>query len=180
MHAARLSERRVPRRSLRTTWGALIFGALVFASCSSESAAPETNESPASRQVGQEESRVVGSGQVVAGTCVDLPLVVEVVSSFTAVSCVEEHDGQIAAVFDLTQDGDFPGSEQVVLDAETGCRTRFEDFVGISYQSSIYFLQSFTPSEDSWVRLDDRTVICVILPPVGNDQLTGDLRGAAE
>ena len=161
----------------------LVFGALAFASCTGESTSPELAEAELARQLSQGEQiepRVVGSDQVGEGACVDLPEATNVLSSFTEVSCAFEHDAQVAAVFDLPEGGDFPGTEQLLLDAETGCVARFEDFVGISYNDSIFFLQSFTPTEESWVRLGDRTVICVILPPVGNDQLTGDLRGAAE
>ena len=180
--------RRAVRRSF--FWG-LLFGAAVLSACTggSDSTAEQANTLEAEeldddanlgRQVGEGQTRVVGAGQVAEGVCVDLPENTDVLSSFTEVPCTDDHDGQVAATFDLQQVGDFPGIDQVLADAETGCLARFEDFVGVAYTDSIFFLQSFTPTEESWNELDDRGVVCVILPPEGEDQLVGDLRGVAQ
>ncbi len=165
-------------------WIMLSAAALVLATCSSEPAsiggAPVDPDQTVGRQVGQGEAREVGTGEVVEGACVNLPPSTDVLEAVTQVSCFEDHDGQVAAVFDLPFEGDFPGEDAILLEAQTGCVARFEDFVDISYDESIYFLQSFTPTEDSWTNLEDRSVLCLILPPIGNDQLVGDLRGVAE
>lgn len=159
--------------------------ALVIAACSSGAGSdPAADAAPAeaelARQVGQGEPRVVGTGEVAEGACLALPDLEGELSSLFEVSCVEDHNGQVAAVFDLSLQGDFPGQDAILVEAQTGCVARFEDFVGVSYDDSIYFLQSFTPTEESWTELGDRSVLCLILPPIGNDQLVGDLRGVAE
>lgn len=158
---------------------------LVLAACSDDSAtsgdaSPVEPDQSVARQVGQGEAREVGTGDITEGSCVDLPDSTDVLTSFTEVSCFDDHDGQLAAIFELPLDGEFPGQDEILLEAQTGCVARFEDFIGLSYDDSIYFLQSFTPTEESWSELDDRSVLCVILPPLGNDQLVGDLSGVAE
>lgn len=169
-----------------TLWAGLIAAALVLAACSNGTGGdPATAVAPAdsaelARQVGQGEPRVVGTDEVAEGACLALPDLEGELSSLFEVSCVEDHNGQVAAVFDLSLEGDFPGQDAIVLEAQTGCVARFEDFIGVSYDDSIYFLQSFTPTEESWTDLGDRSVLCLILPPIGNDQLVGDLRGVAE
>ena len=168
-----------------TLWAGLIAAALVLAACSSGAGSdPAADAAPAeaelARQVRQGEPRVVGTGEVAEGACLALPDLEGELSSLFEVSCVEDHNGQVAAVFDLSLEGDFPGQDAIVLEAQTGCVARFEDFIGLSYDDSIYFLQSFTPTEESWTDLGDRSVLCLILPPIGNDQLVGDLRGVAE
>lgn len=177
--------RRAARRN-RLCLG-LTVGAIVLAACTDDpttvddaSALEAPTEQTVARQVGEGETRVVGTGQITEGSCVDLPDATDLLSSFTEVSCTDEHDGQVAATFDLIQVGAFPGIDEVLLEAETGCVARFEDFIGVAYADSIYFVQSFTPTEESWNELGDRGVVCVVLPPEGLDRLVGDLRGVAE
>jgi len=157
---------------MRRLWGLLLVASLVLASCASE-------PPPLGRTVseGLGGSSAVGSGEVNEGDCVDLPDGTGPTSSFTPVACNEEHDGQIAAIFDLDLGEEWPGASEVLIGAETGCVARFEDFVGVSYEQSIFFLQSFTPTEDSWANFDDRSVLCVLIPADGEGPLVEDLQG---
>ena len=127
-----------------------------------------------------DEAQFVGTGEVAEGDCINLPSDTGAVTAFQARDCAEGHDGQVLGVFDLQGDGVFPGVDEVLVDAEAGCIEQFETFIGVPYGESIYFLQSFTPTADSWVDNDDRTLLCVVLPGEGSGQLTRDLRGAAE
>ena len=171
------------RSALRALFLALM---VLLAACSGEpqasvDPAPAVDDQdPLARQIGQGDSRLVGTGEIDEGACVDLPDSTEQLTGFTEVSCFEAHEAQIAAIFDLPLEGDFPGQDEILLDAQTGCVARFEGFIGLGYDDSIYFLQSFTPTEASWNDLDDRSVVCVILPPAGEDLLVGDLRGVTE
>ena len=122
----------------------------------------------------------VGSGQVDEGDCLNLPEEIDAVVAFEARDCGEGHDGQVLGVFDLPDGDGFPGNEEVLSTAESGCIERFEGFIGVSYAESVFFLQSFTPTEETWTNDGDRTVLCVVVPGEGTGQLTSDLRGVAE
>ena len=45
--------------------------------------------------------------------------------------------------------------------ADDACRTPFEEFVGTDYQSSIWYITSVTPSEETWAE-GDREIICTL------------------
>lgn len=114
------------------------------------------------------------------GDCINLPDSAEDLSSFTGVACDEPHDAQAFSLFDVADAELFPGEEVVQNQAQAGCIDRFETFIGLSYNSSIYFLQFVMPTEETWEAIDDRAVICLVTPASGQDQLTRDLRGIGE
>ena len=122
----------------------------------------------------------VGTNDVDEGDCINLPEIIDAVAAFEERSCDEGHDGQVLAVFDLDDADEFPGVDEVLAVSEAGCIDRFAEFIGVSYAESVFFLQTFTPTEESWSGDDDRSVLCVVVPGEGTGQLTRDLRGVAE
>lgn len=117
--------------------------------------------------------------EVTAGDCINLLDPVEdgettFVSTLEKVDCHTAHDAEVFAVFDLEM-VDWPGSDLVYLEGDTGCFDRFEGYVGIDYMESYYFYEVFTPTADSWAA-GDRTVACVIVDPGGI--LDGPVRGS--
>ncbi len=130
----------------------------------------------------EEDGTITGAGEVRVdavqeGDCVDMPASSEV-SEFTGIPCDEPHDAQVYALFEITGD-DFPGDPEVTAQGETGCASRFEAFVGKSYEESIYYINTVRPTELSWER-GDREVICLIAPEDGSPKLTQDLAGIGE
>jgi len=128
----------------------------------------------------EEDGTITGAGEVSVdavqeGDCVDIP---SQVSEFIGIPCDEAHDAQVYALFEIDGD-DFPGDTEVVSQGETGCASRFEAFVGKSYEESIYYINTVRPTELSWVR-GDREVICLIAPEDGSPKLTQDLAGIGE
>lgn len=108
------------------------------------------------------------------GLCFD----VSALGDIETFDCNEPHDFQIYHTFDIVGFGDeYPGDVEIDLQAEPGCLEAFEDYVGTSYATSIYFYTTFEPSRDSWPA-GDREVVCLLTLP--NDQLVGDLRGIAQ
>lgn len=83
------------------------------------------------------------------------------VETLDAISCSEDHDLEVYALFDLP-DGDFPGNAEVDIAAENGCLERFDAYVGIAYAESVYGFTYLTPLEDGWNNLGDREVVCLL------------------
>jgi hypothetical protein len=121
----------------------------------------------------------VGVFAIREGDCVNVPNGTEV-TEFEGTSCDEPHDGQAYALFDVTGYDEFPGASVLTTEAETGCVSRFEGFIGIPYDDSVYYINNINPSPDSWDRGDDREIICLAVPQDGGPKLTVDLRGIAE
>jgi hypothetical protein len=64
-------------------------------------------------------------------------------------------------------DGDFPGEEAVVEQADESCTAEFESFVGLPYEESALYLSYLTPSEETWPA-GDREVLCTVYDPAGD------------
>ncbi len=86
--------------------------------------------------------------------------------------CSNPHREEAYANFDLG-DGTFPGQAEVDRLAEGGCVSRFEDYVGVTYDESeldVFFLR---PLEDSWDA--DSGVTCMVSD---GGSSSGSLKGA--
>lgn len=119
--------------------------------------------------------------EVEAGDCINLVDPVDegettLVSTLEKVDCSTVHDAEAFAVFDLEGD-DWPGTDAVYSEGDTGCFDRFEGYVGINYLESVYFYEVYTPTADSWAA-GDRAVACVIVDPGG--VLDKPVRGSGE
>ena len=97
------------------------------------------------------------------------------VSEVALVDCAEPHDSEVYGSFDLA-DGEYPGLSAVSSVAEEGCRGIFADYVGVPYDQSVLLATNFVPSKSSWDDLDDREVICLLLPADGD--LVGTMRNS--
>lgn len=95
--------------------------------------------------------------------------------SESIVPCGERHDDEVYAVFDLDV-GEYPGETALQLAADEGCRARFADFIGISFDESILEISSLWPSQSAWLD-GDRRISCVVWYP--EDAVVGSLAGAA-
>ena len=93
------------------------------------------------------------------------------------VDCEEAHTAEAYAQFDIEGD-DFPGDADVQAQAQEGCTgERFEDYVGLPYEESIYITSNLVPSEESW-DAGDRTVICIISETTDGSELEGSAEGS--
>lgn len=125
------------------------------------------------------ESGEVGAFRLQDGDCFDATDD-GLIATVDAVPCVEPHQSEVYATFVLAYDADdaFPGQTAVDTAADEGCYDRFDDFVGLDYESSVYGYGSLTPTAESWDGLGDREVLCVI----GNydeSPKTGSAQGTA-
>ena len=88
-------------------------------------------------------------------------------ASVEGVSCDDPHDGEVYALFDLPggDDAPYPGEASVYESAGEGCIQRFESFVGIGYYASpTWDISPLYPTAVGWEQIDDREVVCVIVP----------------
>ncbi|MBO1753103.1 septum formation family protein [Actinotalea sp. BY-33] len=110
------------------------------------------------------------------GDCMNSPDVAdEELSSVSTVPCDEPHDAEAYAAM-MFEDGDFPGLQGVVSASEAYCLDEFETFIGLPYDASELGVTSIYPTQDSWDRLDDREVLCLVIDEQGD--VTGSLEGA--
>lgn len=93
--------------------------------------------------------------------------------------CSDPHTHEVndlVAYAGPTAKGAYPGTPVVQDWAEQTCFSRFEPFVGRSWTTSSFEIQTWWPSQDSWGK-GDRTVICSVFPSDGG-HTTGSARGA--
>lgn len=101
----------------------------------------------------------------------------DTVESLPLISCDEEHDVEVYALYDLP-DGDFPGDDAVVEAASEGCLERFDAYVGIAYADSVYDINTIFPTENTWNNLFDREIVCLLVridgqPNIGSAEGSG-------
>ena len=111
------------------------------------------------------------------GDCINYPAGgVTTVRSFDAVPCSRPHDAEAYTSGNLALTGDWPGDAAVTSATENQCRTAFQPFVGISFDSSTLAVAYFYPEQANW-SAGDRGYVCVV--GVDGTKTTGTLRGAA-
>lgn len=98
------------------------------------------------------------------------------VNTVKVIPCDEPHDSEIFAEKTLTGSS-YPGDSVIQDDADEFCYSEFEPFVGISYESSIHYFYSLTPTQGSWEGENDRLIQCIIISEDGN--ISESLKGAA-
>ena len=111
------------------------------------------------------ESGEVGAFRIRVGDCISTSVVAGELESVDAVPCSEPHASEVYDAFNILtpQDAPFPGTESINAQADAGCYSRFAEFVGRRYESSIYDFGSITPTKDSWEQIHDREVLCLIV-----------------
>jgi hypothetical protein len=118
----------------------------------------------------------IGAFRIQVGDClrgIDTGLV----ASAEGTSCDRSHQYEVYHRYEFPE-GDFPGDTIVGTTADTECLAAFEDFVGLNYADSVYGYTALQPMQDSWDRVGDREVLCLIGKYDGSDK-TGTARGTS-
>ncbi len=118
----------------------------------------------------------IGAFRIQVGDClrgVDAGMV----ATAQGTSCDRAHQYEVYHRYEFPE-GDFPGDTIVGTTADTECLGAFEAFVGLNYADSIYGYTALQPMQDSWDRVGDREVLCLIGNYDGSDK-TGTARGTA-
>lgn len=79
------------------------------------------------------------------------------------IDCEEEH---LFEVFEFVNhpagdDDEYPGDEAIRDFAFEECELEFEDYVGVSYDDSTYYIAYLWPSDESW-EAGDREIVCTV------------------
>lgn len=116
------------------------------------------------------------------GDCFDAGLnsgQVTEISEVRAIPCAEPH------VYEMFSVADYPAGESPsAADADytpwerENCLGRFEAYVGIDYDSSVYYISALVPTDSSWEQ-GDHTLMC-FLHNDPESAVTGSARGAAQ
>lgn len=96
-------------------------------------------------------------------------------SEVEVIDCGEPHDNEVYFEYEI-EDGDFPGENTIILDAEELCVDEFENFVGIPFVESELVYFPVYPTEASW-EAGDRIVYCVLYA-ADFSKLTGTAEGS--
>lgn len=97
------------------------------------------------------------------------------VSETLKVACTEPHDSEAYASI-IVGDGDYPGEDAILAQAEDDCTAEFDSFVGLAYEESTLSFSYYFPTEASWAG-GDREILCLLVDPAG--KVTGSLEGSA-
>jgi hypothetical protein len=125
----------------------------------------------------------ISVGRLEAGDCVDTvdgPVGDDGIEELPRRDCDERHDAEVFLVEELPLEGDeYPGQERANTEAQELCvGDGFEDYVGTSYQRSIYEVSWLYPSERSW-GFGDRSAVCMVVSASG-DPLTESVEGSGD
>jgi hypothetical protein len=155
-------------------------------------AGPEDTASPAAENTGPpeetsaptqaQETAAPGAGEVgffdlEVGDCLadSVPTGGEKVFTFETVPCSQPHSEEVYAVVTLPE-GDFPGEEAVVAQADEVCDTEFESFVGLPYEESVLYSNYLYPTDAQTWNAGYRKLTCTVYDPAGDT--TGTLADA--
>ena len=110
------------------------------------------------------------------GTCLNDPGG-EIVTDVDPISCDEPHEFEMIGSVKIPGES-FPGGETFDL-AVDRCIPLFEDYVGVAYTDSIWWLNAFTPTEEGWEQ-GDRIANCLVFQFDADREIipvTGSARG---
>lgn len=105
-------------------------------------------------------------------------------ASVTVVQCAAPHEYEVFALFDhpAGPDAAHPGHQELLVEADTMCQPPFEAYVGHDYQTSIWYITSLTPSDQTWAE-GDREIACLLSQQDDDEEpitVTGSAEGSAE
>jgi hypothetical protein len=100
----------------------------------------------------------------------------EEVSDVPLIDCAEPHDSEFFHSEELP-DGDFPGDAAMEKSLEDICLgSAFEEFIGIDYMDSDFYVGAIQPTAETWDLLDDREMLCYVV--TDGETVTGTLEGS--
>lgn len=163
----------VPRTTLTRTLAALAIAAASFglAGCSllgNIVADPAPSSDPTN---GTETDAFA----IAVGDCLNDGGIEGEVSTVVVIDCAQPHDSEAYSSIQVA-DGDYPGEQAILDQAEKDCLADFNTFAGINYDQSTLSFSYYYPTQGSWEN-GDREILCLILDPAG--KTTGTLENAA-
>jgi hypothetical protein len=84
-------------------------------------------------------------------------------TTVVVVACEESHEYEAFALLDheAAAADPYPGDEAMLEYANTACQPPFQAYVGREYETSIWYITSVFPSEETWAA-GDREFVCTL------------------
>ena len=93
------------------------------------------------------------------GQCFTIPADATTTEDTRLVDCTSPHDGEVFAV--MTLEGDFPGQDALVAQAEEFCLAQFDGYVGTPFADSALTFGYTFPGQDQW-GTSDPAITCYL------------------
>lgn len=123
---------------------------------------------------------------VLPGQCFDeLPDPTQQPFAVLVIPCEDPHTFEVFAQTKIDlgaaapAGGGYPGELAVANAAEAQCFAGFTPFMGSQWEASIYDIQTWWPSEQSWTEDRDRSIICAVYRVTGGRN-KGSVRGSGK
>lgn len=139
----------------------------------------ESNEEPTETENTEVGGITVSVFDIKVGDCYQEPDATEFVTELRLVDCDEPHDNEIYAFgqYPADDNDEFPTDEELDDFSNEFCTEAFEEYVGIPYADSLYFITYLQPTEESWED-GDREVVCILYDQDG--QMEGSKKDSQE
>ncbi|NND03808.1 MAG: hypothetical protein HKN91_13580 [Acidimicrobiia bacterium] len=126
--------------------------------------------------------RTTSVDDLAVGDCLRMPNSDEI-SSVESAPCAEDHELEVFATVVLSESSiaAYPGEDAVANAIFDLCLPRFQPYVGASYDTSAWYINTIFPTRESWEEADDREGTCVVYQPGINDEpvtLSGTARAS--
>ncbi len=154
---------------------------------SSEELTPTTKPAPTTKAppTTAPNGKVTPLTQLTPGMCFDeLPAAEQAPIAANVLDCAASH---LYEVFDARPISEpepppgspYPGDLEVSNQAQTICYAAFEPFMGRKWEESDYSIQTYWPTQNSWVDIGDRTILCATRRAAGSPTM-GSVRGTKQ
>jgi len=105
-------------------------------------------------------------------------------TTVAVVDCEESHEYEVFALLDheAGEADPYPGDEAMLEYGNTACQAPFQEYVGIEYEASLWFITSVFPSEGTW-GAGDREIVCTLNQQDADSEpiaVTGSAEGSGE
>lgn len=123
---------------------------------------------------------------VLPGQCFDeLPDPAQQPFAVLVIPCEDPHTFEIYAQTRIEMGdaappgGGYPGELAVANAAEAQCIAGFTPFMGSQWEASVYDVQAWWPSQQSWTEDRDRSILCAVFRVTGG-RTKGSVRGSGK
>ena len=105
-------------------------------------------------------------------------------TTVVVVDCEQSHEYEAFALVDheAAEADPYPGDEAMLEYGNTACQAPFQAYVGSEYETSIWFITSVFPSEETWAA-GDREIVCTLNQQDADSEpiaVTGSAEGSDE
>ena len=115
---------------------------------------------------------------LVPGDCFNEETDAETISTVDIVECDVPHKWEAFASIQMTE-AEYPGDTETQQQADAACNDPFVEYVGLTYDESIYDYSFYYPTQETWDDpvLQDREILCLAFAD-DESMITGSVKGS--